>query len=75
MTVIDVGNHINSVKFTLVSYYAIQPPGITQTLRVKSFLKISYALFTVNEITQNDGREFLVNKTNRYTEFQLYWYY
>jgi len=35
--VIDVGNHTNSVKFTLVSYYAMQPPGITQMLRVKGF--------------------------------------
>ena len=68
-------DHINSVKFTLVSYYAMQPPGITQTLRMKSFPKISYPLFTVTEIMQNDWREFLVNKTNRCTEFHLYWYY
>jgi len=38
MTVIDVGNHIKAVKFTLVSYYAVQPPGITHRLRVKTKL-------------------------------------
>jgi len=53
MTVIDVGNHIKAVKITLVSYYTMQPPGMTQTLRVKTFRKISYAIFTVTEIMQN----------------------
>ena len=54
MTVTDVGNYIMTRKFTLVSYYAIQPPGITQTLRVKTCRQISYTLVTVTEIMQND---------------------
>jgi hypothetical protein len=41
MTVIDAENHIETVKFTLVSYYAMWPPGITQTLRVKAFEKLA----------------------------------
>jgi hypothetical protein len=56
MTVIDVGNRIKAVNFTVVSYYAMQPLGITQTLRVKAFRKISYTLFTVSEIMQNDRK-------------------
>jgi len=41
MTVIDVENHIETVKFTLVSCYAVRPPGITQKLRVKAFEKLA----------------------------------